>query len=64
MSKEQLAIEITYASSKEVKLSVDDWIKKIEKLLKKERKEEYKRGFNQRLKEEGKVGEKYMHLYL
>ena len=34
---EQLAIEIYYASSKKVKLSVDDWLKKIEVLLKAEK---------------------------
>ena len=28
------------------------------------REEEFKRGYNQRLKEEGKVGEKYQGLYL
>ena len=60
----QLAIEITYAQSKEVSISIDDWVKKIEELLRVERVDAYKRGYNDRLKDEGKVGEKWTYLYL
>lgn len=34
---EQLAIEIFYASGKDIELSVDDWLKKIQDLLKAQR---------------------------
>ena len=36
------------------------WLSK----LKAQNQEEYKRGYNQRLKDEGKVGERWTHLYL
>lgn len=36
----------------------------VENFIRQIRKEAFKEGYNQRLKDEGKTGKKYQHLYL
>ncbi len=44
--------------------SLDDVFKEIKQFINQKLKEEYKRGFNDCLKEQGKTGERWQHLYL
>lgn len=48
----------------ELELELDDLIELVEKMEQKKAIDEYRKGYNQRLKDEGKIGEDYQGLYL
>ena len=48
----------------ELELELDDLIELVEEMEQKKAIDEYRKGYNQRLKDEGKTGEDYQGLYL
>ena len=48
----------------ELELELDDLIELVEDMEQEKLKDEYRKGYNQRLKDEGKTGEDYQGLYL